>query len=208
MCFIGAFYNIIRVPPERDGSTDTLEGAKILCSIAPQDKSKPSYYHSFGEWRRKSVIFIIFRSPRQTAHSTITIMCHFIARHSEWCNHIVWMEWSYECAALKKKHFISLNLSGMSENYVVFIEQPIKMDLFKIVTGKLRGKSLNEGVYWDPNQETIFHLIDKQTGKVRPQLWQYSHRGTMRLFYICSLIVLHMVQPNLMENLNTLLDYI
>uniref|UniRef100_A0A673JA58 Carotenoid-cleaving dioxygenase, mitochondrial n=1 Tax=Sinocyclocheilus rhinocerous TaxID=307959 RepID=A0A673JA58_9TELE len=100
----GAFYNIIRVPPERNGPEDTLEGAKILCSIAPRDKSKPSYYHSFG----------------------------------------------------------------MSENYVVFIEQPIKMDLFKIVTGRLRGKSLNEGVYWDPNQETIFHLIDKQTGKEMP----------------------------------------
>uniref|UniRef100_A0A672LPR2 Carotenoid-cleaving dioxygenase, mitochondrial n=1 Tax=Sinocyclocheilus grahami TaxID=75366 RepID=A0A672LPR2_SINGR len=100
----GAFYNIIRVPPERDGPEDNLEGAKILCSIAPRDKSKPSYYHSFG----------------------------------------------------------------MSENYVVFIEQPIKMDLFKIVTGRLRGKSLNEGVYWDPNQETTFHLIDKQTGKEMP----------------------------------------
>uniref|UniRef100_A0A8C1H1T5 Carotenoid-cleaving dioxygenase, mitochondrial n=1 Tax=Cyprinus carpio TaxID=7962 RepID=A0A8C1H1T5_CYPCA len=84
----GAFYNIIRVPPERDGPEDTLEGAKILCSIAPRDKSKPSYYHSFG----------------------------------------------------------------MSENYVVFIEQPIKMDLFKTVTGRLRGKSLNEGMDfpWSP----------------------------------------------------------
>ncbi len=100
------------------------------------------------------------------------VMCNFIARHSEWCNRIVWMKWSDQCAALKSLHFIFLNLSGMSENYVVFIEQPIKMDLFKIVTGRLRGKSLNEGVYWDPNQETIFHLIDKQTGKVRQQSWQ------------------------------------
>lgn len=104
------------------------------------------------------------------------VMCNFIARHSEWCNRIFWMEWSYQCAALKSLHFIFLNLSGMSENYVVFIEQPIKMDLFKIVTGRLRGKSLNEGVYWDPNQETIFHLIDKQTGKVRQQSWLVSQR--------------------------------
>lgn len=57
--------------------------------------------------------------------------------------------------------------SGMSENYVVFIEQPIKMDLFKIMTSKLKGKALSDGIYWDPNQETIFHLIDKQTGKVK-----------------------------------------
>lgn len=55
----------------------------------------------------------------------------------------------------------------MSENYVVFIEQPIKMDLIKILTSKLKGKALSDGIYWDPNQETIFHLIDKQTGKVR-----------------------------------------
>lgn len=100
----GTFYNIIMVPPERESPEDTLEEAKILCSIAPHDKSKPSYYHSFG----------------------------------------------------------------MSENYVVFIEQPIKMDLFKIMTSRVRGKALSEGIYWDPNQETIFHLIDKQTGKESP----------------------------------------
>lgn len=57
----------------------------------------------------------------------------------------------------------------MSENYVVFIEQPIKMDLLKIVTCKLRGKALSEGIYWDPKQETVFHLISKHTGEVRRQ---------------------------------------
>lgn len=55
----------------------------------------------------------------------------------------------------------------MSENYVVFIEQPIKMDLLKIVTCKLRGRALSEGIYWDPKQETVFHLVDKRTGEVR-----------------------------------------
>lgn len=55
----------------------------------------------------------------------------------------------------------------MSENYVVFIEQPIKMDLLKILTGKLTGKSISDGLYWDPQLNTIFHLIHKQTGKVK-----------------------------------------
>ncbi|XP_042355420.1 beta,beta-carotene 9',10'-oxygenase-like isoform X2 [Plectropomus leopardus] len=98
----GALYNIIRVPPEKTDAKETLEGAKILCSIVPANKSHPSYYHSFA----------------------------------------------------------------MSENYVVFIEQPIKMDLLKIVTCKLRGKALSEGIYWDPKQETVFHLVDKRTGEV------------------------------------------
>uniref|UniRef100_UPI0037E98C97 carotenoid-cleaving dioxygenase, mitochondrial-like isoform X2 n=1 Tax=Semicossyphus pulcher TaxID=241346 RepID=UPI0037E98C97 len=98
----GALYNIIKVPPEKTAATDTLQGAKVLCSIVPSDKAHPSYYHSFA----------------------------------------------------------------MSENYVVFIEQPIKMDLLKIVTCKLRGKALSEGIYWDPKLQTIFHLIDKRTGEV------------------------------------------
>lgn len=46
---LGALYNIIRVPPERKEASDTLQGAKVLCSIVPKDKSHPSYYHSFGE---------------------------------------------------------------------------------------------------------------------------------------------------------------
>lgn len=55
----------------------------------------------------------------------------------------------------------------MTENYIVFIEQPIKMDLFKIVTGKLRGKSISDGFEWVPKLNTVFHLINKKTGLVR-----------------------------------------
>uniref|UniRef100_UPI003AAC1B43 carotenoid-cleaving dioxygenase, mitochondrial-like n=1 Tax=Centroberyx gerrardi TaxID=166262 RepID=UPI003AAC1B43 len=97
----GAMYNIICVPPEKTDAKDTLQGAKVLCSIAPANTSHPSYYHSFA----------------------------------------------------------------MSENYVVFIEQPIKMDLLKIITCKLRGKALSDGIYWDPKEDTVFHLVDKHTGQ-------------------------------------------
>lgn len=45
----GAYYNIIVVPPTKETANDTLEGSKVLCSIPSADKSKPSYYHSFGE---------------------------------------------------------------------------------------------------------------------------------------------------------------
>lgn len=59
--------------------------------------------------------------------------------------------------------------TAMSENYVVFIEQPIKMDLVKIVTSMMRGKSISDCIYWDPNQETVFHVVNKHTGKVTPK---------------------------------------
>ncbi|KAK7925536.1 hypothetical protein WMY93_007846 [Mugilogobius chulae] len=111
----GTLYNIICVPPEKKDATDTLQGAKVLCSIVP-NKSHPSYYHSFA----------------------------------------------------------------MSENYVVFIEQPIKMDLLKIVTCKLRGRALSEGIYWDPKLDTLFHVVNKKTGEVSPVKY---HTKAMSTFH-------------------------
>lgn len=45
----GAHYNIICVPPTKKSGEETLEGATVLCSIPSKDKTRPSYYHSFGE---------------------------------------------------------------------------------------------------------------------------------------------------------------
>lgn len=46
---LGALYNIIKVSPMKNNPEETLEGAKVLCSIVPVDKARPSYYHSFGK---------------------------------------------------------------------------------------------------------------------------------------------------------------
>lgn len=62
---------------------------------------------------------------------------------------------------------VALLLPAMSENYVVFVEQPIKMDLLNIATCRLRGKALCEGIYWDAGQDTVLHLVSKHTGEVR-----------------------------------------
>ncbi|XP_046759776.1 beta,beta-carotene 9',10'-oxygenase isoform X2 [Gallus gallus] len=103
----GTTYNIIEVPPQKSNCNETLEGAKVLCSIAPTDNMKPSYYHSFG----------------------------------------------------------------MSENYIIFIEQPIKLNLLRIITSKFRGKPISEGINWEPQYNTRFHVVDKRTGKVLPGQW-------------------------------------
>ncbi|NXC52299.1 BCDO2 oxygenase, partial [Aleadryas rufinucha] len=103
----GSSYNIIRVPPQEPGHGDTLEGAKVLCSIPPMDRAKPSYYHSFG----------------------------------------------------------------MTENYIIFIEQPLKLNLLKIITSKLRGKTILDGISWEPQHNTYFHVVNKHTGEVLPGQW-------------------------------------
>lgn len=75
----------------------------------------------------------------------------------------------------------------MSENYVVFIEQPIKMDLLKIATCRLRGKALCEGIYWDGGQDTVLHLVSKHTGEVRNAVTFGAHVvGEDPWFTVCA----------------------
>lgn len=97
----GTRYNIIRVPPQKSGEGETLEGAQVVCSIEPEEKMKPAYYHSFG----------------------------------------------------------------MSENYVVFVEQPLRLNIMKLMLSKIQGKSFSGSMSWEPEQNTVFHVINKHTGK-------------------------------------------
>uniref|UniRef100_A0A3Q1BZR9 Beta-carotene 15, 15-dioxygenase 2, like n=1 Tax=Amphiprion ocellaris TaxID=80972 RepID=A0A3Q1BZR9_AMPOC len=53
----------------------------------------------------------------------------------------------------------------MSENYIVFVEQPIKLDLLKFMLYRIAGKSFHKVMTWDPTYETIFHLVNRHTGK-------------------------------------------
>uniref|UniRef100_A0A2K6JZU5 Carotenoid-cleaving dioxygenase, mitochondrial n=1 Tax=Rhinopithecus bieti TaxID=61621 RepID=A0A2K6JZU5_RHIBE len=100
----GFSYKVIRVPPEKVDLEETIHGAQVICSIAPTEKGKPSYYHSFG----------------------------------------------------------------MTRNYIIFIEQPLKMNLWKIATSKIRGKAFLDGISWEPQCNTRFHVVDKHTGQLLP----------------------------------------
>ena len=54
----------------------------------------------------------------------------------------------------------------MSENYVVFIEQPIKLDLLKFMLFRIQGKSFDKVMTWEPQYDTIFHVVHRHTGEV------------------------------------------
>ncbi|XP_053307679.1 carotenoid-cleaving dioxygenase, mitochondrial [Spea bombifrons] len=97
----GTRYNIIRVPAQKSNSAETLEGAQVVCSIEPEDKMKPSYYHSFA----------------------------------------------------------------MTENYVVFLELPLKLNIMKILTSQIKGKAFSDSMSWEPQLNTMFHVVNKHTGE-------------------------------------------
>lgn len=54
----------------------------------------------------------------------------------------------------------------MSENYIVFIEQPIKLDMLKFMMYRIQGKSFHKIMTWEPDCDTIFHLVNRRTGEV------------------------------------------
>ncbi|XP_076969024.1 carotenoid-cleaving dioxygenase, mitochondrial isoform X2 [Tamandua tetradactyla] len=60
---------------------------------------------------------------------------------------------------------------GMTRNYIIFIEQPLKINLWKIVTSKIRGKAFSDGISWEPQYNTRFHVVDKHTGKLLPGMY-------------------------------------
>nr|XP_043883043.1 beta-carotene 15, 15-dioxygenase 2, like isoform X1 [Solea senegalensis] len=53
----------------------------------------------------------------------------------------------------------------MSENYIVFVEQPIKLDLMKFMLYRIQGKSFHKAMTWEPQCQTIFHLVNRHTGE-------------------------------------------
>ncbi|XP_072342580.1 carotenoid-cleaving dioxygenase, mitochondrial isoform X2 [Scyliorhinus torazame] len=57
---------------------------------------------------------------------------------------------------------------GMSKNYIIFVEQPLKINLLKILTSKFRGKSMNNAINWEPELNTVIHVANKHTGEIIP----------------------------------------
>ncbi|XP_062297682.1 beta,beta-carotene 15,15'-dioxygenase isoform X2 [Scomber scombrus] len=54
---------------------------------------------------------------------------------------------------------------GMTDNYLVFIEQPFKLDIIKMATAYMRGVNWASCMKFCPEENTLIHLIDRKTGK-------------------------------------------
>ncbi|KAM9332031.1 beta,beta-carotene 15,15'-dioxygenase [Pholidichthys leucotaenia] len=54
---------------------------------------------------------------------------------------------------------------GMTENYIIFIELPFKLDIIKMATAYMRGLTWASCLKFCPEENTLIHLIDRKTGK-------------------------------------------
>ncbi|KAM4703961.1 carotenoid-cleaving dioxygenase, mitochondrial-like isoform 2-T2 [Rhinophrynus dorsalis] len=57
---------------------------------------------------------------------------------------------------------------GMSENYIVFVEQPLTLNVMKILTSKISGTPICDCISWELKQDTIIHVANKHTGELLP----------------------------------------
>ncbi|XP_008274518.1 beta,beta-carotene 15,15'-dioxygenase [Stegastes partitus] len=54
---------------------------------------------------------------------------------------------------------------GLTDNYIIFIEQPFKLDILKMATAYMRGVNWASCLKFCPDENTLIHLIDRKTGK-------------------------------------------
>lgn len=54
---------------------------------------------------------------------------------------------------------------GMTENYIVFVEQSFKLDIVKLATAYFRGVNWGGCLKFDQDDTTYFHIINRKTGK-------------------------------------------
>ncbi|XP_023646659.2 beta,beta-carotene 15,15'-dioxygenase [Paramormyrops kingsleyae] len=69
---------------------------------------------------------------------------------------------------------------GLTENYIIFIEQPFKLDIIKLATAYFRGFSWASCLKYDKDDITLIHLVDRKTGK-----------AVSKKFYADALVTFH-----------------
>ncbi|XP_063045079.1 beta,beta-carotene 15,15'-dioxygenase-like [Engraulis encrasicolus] len=70
-----------------------------------------------------------------------------------------------EISCRSKLHPSYFHSFGMTENYIVFVEQAFKLDIIKLATAYFRGVNWGSCLKYDKDDVTLIHLIDRKTGK-------------------------------------------
>ncbi|KAK6294576.1 hypothetical protein J4Q44_G00354060 [Coregonus suidteri] len=69
---------------------------------------------------------------------------------------------------------------GMTENYIIFVEQPFQLDILRLATAVFRSVNWASCLKYDKEDITLIHLVDRKTGK-----------AVSTKFYTDALVVFH-----------------
>jgi len=78
-----------------------------------------------------------------------------------------------------KVNFSYYHSFGMSENYFVFIEQPLIVNSMKLITSQIKGKCMHECMTWSPEEQVVYccspvHVAWKMYIQTFPRLMQFQ----------------------------------
>ncbi|XP_052760427.1 retinal Mueller cells isomerohydrolase-like isoform X2 [Mya arenaria] len=68
---------------------------------------------------------------------------------------------------------------AMTENFYVYVEQPVLIDLIKVLSSTLRQQPLDKVIRWSPDIKARFRVIHKATGEELSASWKPGERKTL-----------------------------
>ncbi|XP_070538077.1 carotenoid-cleaving dioxygenase, mitochondrial-like isoform X2 [Ptychodera flava] len=60
---------------------------------------------------------------------------------------------------------------GMTDNYIVYLEQPLVVNVLKVLTAKIRGNALTNCMEYRPKNKAYFHVVNRHTGERLPTVY-------------------------------------
>ncbi|XP_053546289.1 carotenoid-cleaving dioxygenase, mitochondrial [Bombina bombina] len=146
-----------KVDPEELDTLEKVDWSKFIAvngaTAHPHYDPDGTSYNMGNSYGKQGTKYNIIRVPAQKSSSGETlegaqVICSIVPENN-----------------MRPSYYHSF---GMTENYVIFVEQPLKLNIMKILTSKLRGKSFSDSMSWEPQHSTVFHVASKHTGELHP----------------------------------------
>lgn len=133
---------------ERLDKVDLTKVVSVNMATAHPHLDPDGTYHNLGAVYGKNTIYTIIKITPPKKSDAFCEAAEIVAK--------VPAQWK-----MKPSYHHSF---AMTENYYILIEQPLVMNVMKILTAKLRGVPTNTVMEWCPEHPVKFHIIDKKTG--------------------------------------------
>ncbi|XP_013780683.1 beta,beta-carotene 15,15'-dioxygenase-like isoform X1 [Limulus polyphemus] len=154
---------IHRVDPEKLETMDRVDLSKYLAintaTAHPHFDRDGTYYNMGSGFSLCGPTYnIVKTSPASDVNvnpfETASIVCSIPARYR-----------------FKPSYYHSF---GMTENYLVFVEQPFFVSIRHLLWLHIKGDAYIDALEWNPKLKVYFHIINKQTGERLPVIYTTS----------------------------------
>ncbi|XP_028665642.1 beta,beta-carotene 15,15'-dioxygenase [Erpetoichthys calabaricus] len=143
-------------------SLETLQKLDYRKYVAVNLATSHPHYDDEGNAYNMGTCIVDFRKPKYTIFRIPSTTPESEMRKTS-CLKSLDIVCSIPCrSALSPSYYHSF---GMTDNYIIFIEQPFKLDILRLATAYYRGVNWASCLKFDADDITLIHLIDRKTGR-------------------------------------------